>query len=204
VYTLGPDKQLAGQLNFTTLDYENGFRDSEAIQAGLSYVQQVTPTTRFDIRAGYETRDLDDAVEQESDSPYVDASIVTNPAANSVLTVGAAYSLDKSPVNNFAQQERLRFYATANYSFTPALVFAISGSVSEGTFKEEDATSVFDPTVDQAGDETFIQFSTSLTYRVNVRNSIVATYQFTDLESEVRPESDYDRNRYSIGWQYDL
>jgi len=204
VYTLGPDKEVSGQLNFTSLDYENGFRDSDAIQAGFSYVQQMTPTTRFDIRAGYETRDLDNAVEQESDSPYVDASIVTNPAANSVVTLGAGYSLDKSPVNTFAQQERLRFYATGNYSFTPALKFAASGSYSSGTFKEEDATSIFDPTVDEAGDEVVIQVSASLTYQLNVRNSIVATYQYTDLESDVRPESDYDRNRYSIGWQYDL
>jgi len=204
VYTLGPDKEISGQVNFSSLDYENGFRDSEAIQAGFSYVQQMTPTTRFDIRAGYETRDLDDAVEQESDSPYVDASIVTNPAANSVVTLGAGYSLDKSPVNTFAQQERLRFYATGNYSFTPALKFAASGSYSNGTFKEEDATSIFDPTVDEAGDEVVIQVSASLTYQLNVRNSIVATYQYTDLESDVRPESDYDRNRYSIGWQYDL
>ncbi len=204
VYTLGPDKQVSGQVNYTTLDYENGFRDSESVQAGLSYVQQVTPTSRIDLRAGYETRDLDDAVEQESDSPYFDASIVTNPAANAVLTLGAAYSLDKSPVNNFAQQERVRFYATGNYSFTPALDLALSGSFSEGTFDESDATSVFDPTVDEAGEETVIQVSASLTFKVNIRNSIVATYQFTELESDVRPESDYDRNRYSIGWQYDL
>lgn len=201
---LAPNLTGAGQLRYTDLEYENGFRDSEAVQVGVSFSKIFSPGLQGDIRAGYEYRDLPNAREEDADSPYIDGSVVFLPGKNTQVTVGAGYSLDKSRVNTFAQQERVRFYGTANHALTPALGLNVSGSVSEGSYDTDDATSLFDPAVDSDGDESVVQFSFGLTYRINVRNSLLATYQYTELESDVRPDTDFDRNRVSLGWQYNL
>ena len=204
VHALGPNASAGGQVRFTSLDYESEFRDLEAVQVGTIISNVFSPALQGDLRLGYEYRDASAAVEQTSDSPYVDGSLVFLPVKNTQITVGAGYSKDKSPLNRFAQQERVRVYANANHSLTPALRLTVSGSVSEGTFDTDDATSLFDPDVDTDGNESVVQATVGLTYKVNVRNSILATFQFTELESDVRPESDFDRSRVSLGWQYNL
>jgi hypothetical protein len=45
---------------------------------------------------------------------------------------------------------------------------------------------------------------TALNYDLNVRNSLELAWRYTELESDVRPGSDYDRNRYYLGWKYRL
>jgi hypothetical protein len=203
-YELDPNTSAGGQVRYSVLDYENGLRDSDSVQVGGTVSKIFGPSLQGNARAGYEFRDASNAVETSSDSPYLDGSLVYLPGKNTQLTVGAGYSLDKSPVNTFTQQERFRVYANANYSISPALRLNLSGSISEGSFDASDATTLFDPQVDTDGDESVIQTTVGLTYRVNVRNSLLATYQYTDLDSDVRPGSTFTRNRISLGWQYNL
>lgn len=201
---VGPNTVAAAEIRATTLDYDTDFRDSDSFQIGGNVSQVFSPALQGELRAGYEYRDLNDAFEEESNSPFVDGSLVYYAGRDTQLTLGAAYALEKSPINTFAQQTRLRLYGVANYALSPALSLNLSGSVSEGDFDSDDATSAFDPEVDPVGDESVVQFTIGLSYRLNVRNSLKATYQYTDLDSDVRPGSDFDRTRFSLGWQYNL
>lgn len=201
---VGPNLVGSGQLRVTTLEYDVDFRDSDSVQIGASLSKIFGPTLQGDLRAGYEYRDLNDAVDDTSHSPFVDGSLIYYAGKETQFTVGAAYALDKSPINTFAQQTRVRVYGVVNHTLSPALRLNASGSVADGDFDTDDATSAFNPEVDTDGNETVVQFTVGLTYKVNVRNSILATYQYTDLDSDVRPASDFDRNRVSLGWQYTL
>jgi hypothetical protein len=201
---VNPNTSAHGQLRYSVLDYDNSFRDSDSLQVGLSASHIFSPAMQGDIRFGIENRTLDDAIEQDATSPYIDGSIVFLPAKSTNLTLGAGYSLDKSAVNTFAQQERLRIYGSVTRKLAPALRLTVSGSYAMGSYDTDDATSLFDPDVDTDGDENTMQFTAGLSYEINVQNSLLATYQYTELESDVRPASDYDRNRISLGWQFNL
>ncbi|MCC5848126.1 MAG: outer membrane beta-barrel protein [Verrucomicrobia bacterium] len=202
IQQLAPNTTGGLEFRYQELSYENNLRDLDAIQVGATFSKIFSPTLQGDVRFGYEYRDADNAVEQTSDSPYIDGSVVFLPAINTRLTVGAGFSKDQSPVNRFAQQERTRFYGTLAQTLTPATTLYVSGSYSLGSFDRDDATSAFNPEIHTDGDETVLRFSTRLAHRLNVKNSIEATYQYTELDSDVRPDDDFERNRVSIAWKY--
>jgi len=204
IQVLAPNTTASGQVRYTTLDYETSFRDSDSVQVGAAFSKIFNPKFQADLRGGYEYRTADNAVEQDSHSPYVDGSLVFLPARDTRLTVGAGYSQDKSPVNTFALQRRARVYGSFSRPLSAALTLNLTGSYSMGDFDADDATTLYDPATDTDGDETVLQFSSRLSYQVTVRNWIQASYQYTELESDVRPDSDFDRNRVSLGWKYSL
>ena len=202
IQQLAPNTSGGIEFRYQELSYENDLRDLEAIQVGATLSKIFSPTLQGDLRFGYEYRDADNAAEQTSDSPYVDGSVVFLPAVNTRLTVGAGFSKDQSPLNRFAQQERTRVYTTLAQTLSPATTLYVSGSFSQGSFDRDDATSAFDPDLHTDGDENVVRFSTRLTHRLNVKNSIEAAYQYTELDSDVRPDDDFERNRVSIAWKY--
>lgn len=204
VRMLAPETTASGQLRYTNLEYENGLRDSDSVQVGIGYSKAFNPKLQGDLRGGWEYRSADTAVDEDSNAPYIDGSVVYLAGKDTRVTVGGGFAQDKSPVTEFALQRRTRIYGSLSQALSAALTLNLSGTYSLGDFDGDDATSAFDPATDSDGEETVIQVSTRLSYQINVRNWIEATYQYTDLESDVRPESDFDRNRVSLGWKYAL
>ncbi len=204
IQVLQPTANLAAQFRYTNLDYTAEFRDADTIQGGLSLNKVFNPKLDGDVRFGYESHDPSDPASQDTDSPYGNISVRYQPLKGRRFTLGLGYAQDKSAVNTFTMQER--FTATLAYAndLTAALTFTIAGTYALGDYSMDNTTSVYDPAVDTDGDEETIYLSTSLDYNINVRNAMVLSYQYSDLDSDVRPTSDYDRNRISLGWKYSL
>lgn len=199
---LAPNTEGGLQVRYTVLDYENDFRDVDALQVGANFSRIFSPVLQGDLRFGLEYRDADNAIEQTSTTPYVEGNVVLLPVANTRMTLGASYALDKSATNRFAQQERTRLFGTLSHDITPGLRFALNASYSMGNYDMDDATSFFNPETDRDGDENILQFSARLTYRIDVRHSVEASYQFTELDSDVRPNDEFERNRFTVGWKF--
>lgn len=204
IQRVAPNTDVGGEVRYSQVDYENDLRDSDSVQVGVTVSKIFSPKLQGELRAGYESRTADAAAKSDSDSPYVDGSIVLLPAQKTRVTVGAGFSQDKSPTNKFTQQERTRVYGTVSQGITPALTLHLTGSYAMGSFSTDDATSRFDPATDSDGDENVLLFSASAVYEVNVRNWIEASWQYIELDSDVRPADDFDRNRVSLGWKYRL
>ncbi|WFB34747.1 outer membrane beta-barrel protein [Kiritimatiellota bacterium B12222] len=204
IQVMDPSSTLALQLRYSDLQYKDNFRSSDTTQAGLAYNKTFNPKFTGEIRGGYESLKPTDENAQDSDNPYVDATLRYEPLKGNRFAVGLGYNQAKSPVNTFTLQER--FVASGSYStdLTALLTLDLAGYYSLGNFSEGNATVVYDPEVNSTGDETIITFIATLSYELNVRNSLVLNYTYTELESEVRPDSDYDRNRGSLGWQYNF
>ena len=202
VQRIAPNTDGGLQVRYAVYDYEVDFRDVDSIQVGATLSRVFSPTLHADLRFGYEYRDADSAIEQTSDSPYIDGSLVLLPLHGTRVSVGAGFSKDQSPVNRFAQQERTRIYGSVSHELSPATTFYLTGSYAMGSFDQDDATSAFDPEVHTDGDENVVQFSARLSHQLNVRNSLEASYQYTELDSDIRPNEDFERNRISLGWKF--
>ncbi len=204
VYRVAPNTDAGGQIRYQSVQYENELRDVDSVQIGLVLNRIFNPKWHGDFRAGIEFRDADNALEQSSEAPYVEGSFVFLPVERTRISVGAGYSQDLSPINRFAQQTRTRVFGRVTHPLTAATVLNADIAYAMGNFDLDDSTSAFDPEVHTDGDETALQFAVRLSHRINVRNSVEAIFQYTDLDSDVRPNEDFDRTRVSLGWKYSL
>jgi len=201
---VAPNTDAGGQIRYTLLDYDTNFRDVDSIQVGAVFSRIFNPKLSSELRGGVEFRDADQALDQTSETPYVDATFVYLVSEDTRFTGGLGYSKDLSPLNRFAQQDRTRVHAAVSNRVSAATTLHLSASYSMGSFDLDDATAAFDPDVHTDGDENILQFAARLAYRLNVRSSFEAAYSFTELDSDVRPTEDFDRNRVSLAWKYDL
>lgn len=204
IQVLQPETTLAAQFRYSDVDYDADFRDAESMQGGLQLSKTFNPKLNGQLRAGYVTHNPSDVVSQDTDSPYVDASLRYQPVKGNRFSVGAGFTQDKSPVNTFTMQERFTFTGSYANDLTAGLTLNLSGTYAMGSFSTDNATSLFDPAVNTDGDEDILYLAASLSYSVNVRNSLVLSYQYSELDSDVRADSNYDRNRISLGWKYSL
>lgn len=199
-----PETTVSGQFRYTEVDYDADLRDFENVQVGLTASRIFNPKFEAQLRGGVEMHSNDDPVSDDLDSPYVSGSLVFLPAQGTRITVGLGYAQDKSPVVIFSTQEKTTLSASLSRDLTAALRLNLTGLYSMGSFSRDNATAAFNPDVNSDGDEELLRFVSTLAYRINVRNSVEATLHYTDLESDVRPRSDYDRTRVSLGWKYSL
>lgn len=199
-----PETTVSGQIRHSEVDYDTDLRDFSNTQVGLSASRIFNPKFEAQVRGGVEMHRSDDAISDDLDSPYVSGSLIFLPAKGTRITLGLGYAQDKSPVVIFSTQEKATLSATLSRDLTAALRLHLTGLYSMGSFSVDNATEVFNPEVNSDGDENLLRFNTTLSYRMNVRNSLEATLQYNDLESDVRPGSDYDRTRVSLGWKYSL
>lgn len=197
---LNPNTRVGVQTRYADYSFEDGVRDVESIQLGANASHVFSPTLQGNVRAGVESRDADAARESESEFPYVEGSIVVVPSKDTRVTVGAGYSKDRSPSTLFTGQERLKLHASVTQSLTPALRLTLSGAYVDGSFDADDATR--DDV--SGGDETTTRLGATVSYQLNLSNWIEAAWQYVDLESDVRPGADYERNRLSLGWKAKL
>lgn len=204
VQRLAPNADGGLQVRYTDLSYDDSIRDTESIQAGGIYTRILNPRLQTDVRLGWENRSSDYAVEEKANSPYADLNLVYVPVRDTTATLGVGYAYDKSPVSTFAQQTRSSIRGDLAQKLSPAVTVNLSGAYFVGNFDLDDATSRFDPAIHTDGDETTFQFGLRLSYQINIRNWVEASYQYTELDSDVRPGDDFDRNRISLGWKYSL
>jgi len=201
---VAPNTDAGGQIRYTIYDYDADFRDVDALQAGVVFSRIFNPKLSGEMRGGIEFRDADKAVEQTSETPYVDVNFVYLVTEDTRLSGGFGYAKDQSPVSRFAQQDRTRLHAAVSNRLSAATTLNLQASYSLGSFDKDDATSAFDPAVHTDGDEKIIQLSARLAYQLNARSSLEAAYAYTELDSDVRASEDFDRNRVSLAWKYDL
>lgn len=204
IQNLSAVASIALNASYRELDYETDFRDAEVWRIATTYSRQLNPNLQTTLALGWEQQNSDDPVSEDVDSPFADISIVLLPGSSTRLTLGGGYGIKKSPVNIFSSQERAWVFGRLNQELSAAIDFMLQGTFSTGEFDEDSATSLFDPAVNSDGSEDTVQLLMALTYELNVRNSLELSWRYTELDSDVRPDSDYDRNRYYLGWKLRL
>ncbi|MGA0334189.1 MAG: outer membrane beta-barrel protein [Kiritimatiellia bacterium] len=204
VQVLQPQTSASLQVRYSELDYEADFRDADTLQGGVAVSKVFSPKFNAEIRGGIESHNPSDEVSKDTENPYGDISLNYEPLKGTRMGLALGYKQAKSPINLFTMQERFTVSGTYANDLTAGLTLLLSGSYSMGDFSEDNATSLYDPTVNTDGDEEILYLSAALSYNINVRNSLVLSYKYSELTSDVRSASDYDRNRISLGWKYSL
>ncbi len=203
VQQVTPVSEIGLQGRYYESNYDFNVRDLEGYQAGIVANHVFNPAFQADLRLGYESSDSDEN-EGTSDNPYGELSGVIVPNRDTRITLGIRGAQDRSPVNTFTHQLLTRVYGTWDQQLTAGMTLTLSGSYSNGQFDQDDTTSVFDPAVNQTGEETVLSLMGRLSYALGPRNFLDLTYKYNELESDVRPNEDFDRNRVSLGWRYTL
>jgi len=201
IHQASPNTAISGQFRFTSFDYEDDLRDADSTQIGLALNQVVGKSLALDLRGGFEEQDYDSAAKNTTDSPYGDIGLVFTPNPDTRINIGAGYSLAQTPTSKFTSQERFTMRAGLAQKLSARLALSLTGSFTMGSFDADQSTAAFNSASDTEGDEDILRLSAKMNYEINKRNFLEASYQYVELESDIRDAQDYDRSRISLGWR---
>lgn len=199
-HQLQPEMTVEGQARYTTTDYDDNLRGSDSVQIGGKLSRIFSPTVQGSLRAGFENTSYDTNIDDLS-TPYVDGGVVLALSSSTRLNAGAGFGQAQTPTSKFASQERTTFYTGLTQDLSNRLTLNGNVSYSTGDFSRDNATSSFDPSTDSTGTEDVLRLAARVTYMINRSNWVEAGWQYVDLTSDIRPASEYDRNRLSVGWK---
>ena len=173
------------------------------MQIGGKVSHQVSARLQGILRGGYETRDFD-GVSEDADLPYVDGQLTYVVAQDTRVNGGVGIGLSQTPVSEFASSERVSVYGGITHDLNARLTVNLSAQAFNSDYSVEEATAAFDPATDQAGTEDVLRLSARVSYKLNQTNWLEAGWQYAELDSDVRSESNYERNRVQVGWKIHL
>jgi len=194
-----PETALLGELRYEVADYKNNERGSDGYQAGGALEQTFSPNLLGNLRLGYQYKEFDDAKVDDTDSPYVDASLTILPSPATRLSVGGGYAMYETDVFPYTNQDQFKAYLSLAHDLTARLALYLSTTYIMSAYDAEESLS---DEVAGDGDEDIFQLSAKVAYRLNRSNTLEANWQFIDLGSDVREE--YTRNRVGLGWKVEL
>jgi hypothetical protein len=200
---LQPRTGVEGQARFTSADYEDDFRGYDAIQIGAKISHHVSARLQSTLRAGYETRSFD-TVSEDADSPYFDGQLTYVVARDTRVNGGLGFGLSQTPLSEFASSERVSVHGGITHDLNARLTLNLSAQVFNSEYSVDEATGAFDPATDEVGTEDVLRLSARVSYKLNQTNWLEAGWQYAELDSEVRSESNYERNRVHLGWKIHL
>ncbi len=200
---LQPRTGVEGQARFTSADYEDNFRNYDAVQLGAKISHHISTRLQGTLRAGYETRSFD-TVSEDASSPYADGQLTCVVARDTRVNGGLGIGLSQTPLSEFASSERVSVYGGLTHDLNARITVNLSAQAFNNEYSADEATGAFDPGSDQAGTEDVLRLSARVSYKLNQTNWLEAGWQYAELDSEVRSESNYERNRLHVGWKINL
>lgn len=208
IYTFGadlrhqvvPETEVSGQLRYETTKYDANDRDADTVQIGGAVDQTFSPALLGNARLGWEHKEFDDGTIDNSDQPFIDGRLTYLPSPATRLSAGGGFSQSETDVAPFANQDRLRLFASVAHDWTARVQWFLSTTYILNQLDAAEAVSGAATPVD--GSENIFQLSSKLTYRLNRSNTLEAGWQLVNLDSDVR--DDYLRNRLNLGWKTEL
>lgn len=202
---------LAGEATYDSTDYEDGVRSYESTQLGLSLERQLSETSFFNVRGGYEFRTFDEDGIDDADSPYVSGGLAFNASPETKLNLGVGYYLSQTPTSSFASQEKTVFSVGVDQALSSDLSLNVGASYAFGSYDSDYATSVAGENADLSPDDTVVRVGARLAYLVNPANTVEVGWQYVDYDTDLSGTEvsageslglrDYTRNRLSLGWK---
>ncbi|MEM7394107.1 MAG: outer membrane beta-barrel protein, partial [Verrucomicrobiota bacterium] len=178
-------------------------RDSDTIFVGVAADHTFSPNFLGDIRAGYQQKNLDDAVgDDEISSPYVDLTLTFLPSPDTRIATGVGFSQYEAHVEPFANQERFRVFGSLVKELTGKVTWYNTISLTQSSYDSDELSSSAVASRETGiadGDEDIVRFGTRLSYRMNRSNWLEAGWSHLTFDSDVR--SEFDRNRLSLAWR---
>lgn len=194
---LTADDTVLGEVRGESISYSGPDRDADSVYVGGGYEKTFSPGLMSNLRAGLQHKSFSADAIDASDSPYVDGSLTFLPSPRTRLTAGLGYSMFESDVYPYANQDRTLLYVSAAHDLTARVSLFLTGSLQNSEYSGDQ--SIDQTAASDDGSEQVVQVSARGSYKVNRNNWLEASYQYLDLNSDVRP--DFDRNRISVGWR---
>ncbi len=203
-HQLVPETTILGELRAEQVEYEGPDRGSKSLFLGGGLEQMFSPNLVGSARGGYQQKDFNDSEIGNESVPYGDVALTFLPSPATRITAGAGFSMFETDMYPFASQDRTQIFGSFAYDITARVAFYLSAAY---TMSDYDAGQVVEKDVVKSGEDTYVQMSTRVTYKVNRSNWIEAGWQYTDYESGVRTvagdqyRASFQRNRVDVGWK---
>ena len=202
-HTLSPTANLMVDYRNEAIDYDAqetaDLRNSVSDFIGLGYEKTGGSFVGL-LRAGAQFQNYDYEELDDRSEPYGDVTLTYVASPRTRIALSAAYSMLESEQVNFASQDRTILAASFKHDLTAKIALMLSGSYRNSKYEAD--YQVVENGGPSEGEEDIILTTAQVAYRLDVRNSLELTYNYTDLSSDLQDE--FTRNRVSLGWLLEL
>lgn len=199
---LNAKSSASADYRLETVGYDDAgtaaLRDLESHFIGLGY-EQIAGDIIGIARAGMQIQSFEDDRLDDQDQPYFDLTLAYTFSPRTRLSLGVAYSMLESDLATYASQDRTIINASLTHQPSGKIRVIATGSYRLAEYSAE--TSV-DAAQAVSGDEKALSLGLRVAYALNARNAIELGYSMFDLSSDL--QTDFDRNRISLGWRLDI
>ena len=195
---IGTKTSAGAEVRYSEIGYEAESRDSESVQIGGSLQTLIGPGLKVDVRGGFETRDFDAANTDSADSPYASGQLTYSPNPDTSVVLGGSFSLAESSFVPYVNQERTTIFGILSRDLTAKINVRASASLSQSEYDGDETVA---GSVATDGDETTVSAGVMGTYKVNRSNWVEVGYKYNELDSDVRSNDGFSRNRLHVGWK---
>ncbi len=168
--------------------------DSDIHKLVLGGDYDLTATEKLNAELGIQSREIDNG----GDSQNFFASLNFARAINSTLTakLGTVYGADEQGniLGGVRYEEKTSWRTNAGLAYQASKQLSLTTDIDYLLGQYEGAQ-----TAATEGDENKITWSTGVKYAYSPQVTLSASYAFTDSDSDVLVNNDYDRNRFSVG-----
>jgi len=195
-YLATPQTKVNVGGTFTDIGYDESPGNIKDSQSWIGYVgldQNLTKKCIGSIIAGWENRDFDSLGDSE-DAPYVDVSIASAMGKKGNVKAGYRHGLGETLWSDYAAREVNAFYGGLNAWLANWTSVHIHTS-----YEMADLERALFLGMPEKADEDVWLLGIVLRQHVHRDMYIEAGYRRTDVSSDIS-ESDYERNRYYIGF----
>ncbi len=207
-HRLLPETSLSGDLRFESIEYSENTtfdRGSDTVSMGFGVEHMFSPHMVGSFSAGLSQREFNDSDVSSNTEPYGSVNIVASPTPTTRFSLGGSYSMLAADIFPYASRDTLRVFAGVTHDVTARVAFNLSGSYARSNYDRSDAipTALAEAglTPDDLEDasEDSVTVGARVTYQINNRNSLEASWRLISYDSDLRPDA--DRNRISLGWK---
>ncbi|MCF7848845.1 MAG: outer membrane beta-barrel protein [Kiritimatiellales bacterium] len=187
-------------VNFADLEYDSSTRGGYEVITGYGGLgHNFTPNVNGSVNLGYSSSSIDGAYGSETTAPYFSGSLQYNPSARTTINGSLTHSLSTSENTVYNIQES----TAANLGLRHEFTGRITGVAAVGyTLSQYEADSAVVGSAQMDNDEDYFRFSTRLSYQINRIHFVDVGYEYSTRDSDIY--TDWDRNRYDIGWRFKL
>ncbi len=187
-------------VDYLVNDYEGtrGSFDSVTLMAGADH--NFNPNTTGFGRLGASVSSVDNGTgSSDSTTPYLDAGFDYNPTERTSFNCNAGYSVYRAQNSLYNAQNRLSLGVGVRHDLTAKISLASSLSYINSAYESDYALGAAMDVVDE-----WIQWNVRGSYQINRNNFVELGYEFTDRAIDAGTLSDWQRNRFDIGWRLRL
>lgn len=190
-------------VDVTSIEYDGNRGNADAVTLMTGVDNVFSPNLNGFGRIGASFSSVDGAAgSKDTTSPYLDAGLSYNPSERTTVNGNIGYTFYQAQNSFYNAQDRASMGLGVSHDVTAKI--SVAGMLTYVMSQYSGDYAYAGGVVGLDTDDEWLQFNLRGSYQINRNNFAEIGYEFTDRSVNGGTLTEYDRNRFDIGWRLRL